>query len=70
MGVLGGLSVAVCQNSKIKNGPSSHKIVSSNIFDESHLKDIRLQENLMPSGRYLFIPFLRTKNQICQAKNR
>ena len=30
----------------------------------------RKKENLMPTGRYLFIPFLRAKSQMSQTKNR
>ena len=30
----------------------------------------RLSEHLIPAGRYLFIPFLRTRGQMGQTKNR
>ena len=43
-----------------------------NSFCKSHtcLRAERHLENLMASGRYLFIPFLRTKSQMGQTKNR
>ena len=51
-----------------KNRPSHHKYKSQNSLRRKTAE--RLEEHLMPAGRYLFIPFLRTKIQKCQTKNR
>ena len=59
-----GSTVGVSSTSK-NNHPSHHKFKFPKHFGAEKLK-----EHLMPAGRYLFIPFLRTKSQKRQTKNR